>query len=519
MATSTGNVDEGFKVVSETSGFKFQQALADLKVAAIELGATIMPMATKAAEFISKIAKQFSGLSDESKKKILTIVGALALLGPALTVLGTMATLVSALIMPFTLLAGAITACSWPLLLIAGLIAIVVGAVGYGVHQMVKNWDEVKKKMAEIINKFIKMYNESMFVRVAVESLIFMFKSFFAVGKFVIGAIGNMFTMLGEAIANIFRKKEKRKAAWADFKESMKADWNDLTTTIEHNFEQAIDNVQNRELELVTEDDIQEYVDKGKEMGNNIVNGIKGVFQKGKDAITDFMFGGGDAPTDTDLGITGNINLTPLTSAEVLQNAMNDNYEIIRQTYEEKMVEPIIKWSEETTKIFQETWDGWEQQIGEFQHKYTEGFADMIATTVTEGGNLAENFKNFVVSMVKDISRLIIKMLVFKTLMKALGMGGLDTAVKGGGKFLGSLFGFSEGGMVTGATPVMVGEGRGTSISNPEVIAPLDKLQNMIGGMGGTARLHGSISGENILISNQRSLISQNRVGGSITDF
>ena len=516
MSEATGNVDEGFKVVSETSGFKFQQALADLKVAAIELGAAIMPMATKVAEFISKAAKSFSGFSDQTKKKILLVVGALALLGPALTVLGTLATLVSALIMPFTLLAGAITACSFPLLLIAGLIALVVGAVGYGVYQMTQNWDAVKKKMVEVVNKFIKMYNESMFVRVAVESLIMGIKNFFATAKFVINSVGNMFTMLGEAVANIFRKKEKRKAAWADFKNSMKADWNDLTTAIEDNFDEAIHNIQHRELEVITEDDIQEYVDKGKEMGNNIIDGVKGVFQQGKDLLSGFMFGPGE---DTDLGITGNINLAPASSTELMSQLMNDNYEIVRKTYEEKMKKPIIKWSEETTKIFQETWDGWEKQIGSFQEQYTEGFADMIATTVTEGGNLAENFKNFVVSMVKDISRLIIKMLIFKTLMKALGMGGLDTAVKGGGKFLGSLFGFAEGGLVTGATPVMVGEGRGTSMSNPEVIAPLDKLQSYMGGMGGTARLHGSISGENILLSNQRSLISQNRVGGSITDF
>ena len=44
---------------------------------------------------------------------------------------------------------------------------------------------------------------------------------------------------------------------------------------------------------------------------------------------------------------------------------------------------------------------------------------------------------------------------------------------------------FADGGLVTGATMGLVGEGRGTSQSNPEVIAPLDKLQNMIAGSGG----------------------------------
>lgn len=45
--------------------------------------------------------------------------------------------------------------------------------------------------------------------------------------------------------------------------------------------------------------------------------------------------------------------------------------------------------------------------------------------------------------------------------------------------------GFAEGGLVFGPTVGLVGEGRGTNRSNPEVIAPLDKLKGMLGGVGG----------------------------------
>lgn len=41
---------------------------------------------------------------------------------------------------------------------------------------------------------------------------------------------------------------------------------------------------------------------------------------------------------------------------------------------------------------------------------------------------------------------------------------------------------FAEGGLVFGPTFGLVGEGRGTTRNNPEVIAPLDKLQKMLGG-------------------------------------
>jgi len=44
---------------------------------------------------------------------------------------------------------------------------------------------------------------------------------------------------------------------------------------------------------------------------------------------------------------------------------------------------------------------------------------------------------------------------------------------------------FADGGLVTGPTMGLVGEGVGTTKTNPEVIAPLDKLKSFIGGEGG----------------------------------
>ena len=72
--------------------------------------------------------------------------------------------------------------------------------------------------------------------------------------------------------------------------------------------------------------------------------------------------------------------------------------------------------------------------------------------------------------------------------------------------------GFAAGGMVTGPTMAMVGEGPGTTLSNPEVIAPLDKLQQMMG--GGAVTVTGMIRGSDILLSNERSALDRNRVRG-----
>ena len=68
--------------------------------------------------------------------------------------------------------------------------------------------------------------------------------------------------------------------------------------------------------------------------------------------------------------------------------------------------------------------------------------------------------------------------------------------------------------MVTGATIAMVGEGAGTSLSNPEVIAPLDKLQGMIGNAGGQVEVVGKISGSDILLASDRARGNRNRTRG-----
>ena len=71
---------------------------------------------------------------------------------------------------------------------------------------------------------------------------------------------------------------------------------------------------------------------------------------------------------------------------------------------------------------------------------------------------------------------------------------------------------FAEGGIVSGPTLAQVGEYRNAS-SNPEVIAPLSKLQNMMGS-GQRVEVVGVISGQDILISSERAAIDRGRLRG-----
>ena len=71
---------------------------------------------------------------------------------------------------------------------------------------------------------------------------------------------------------------------------------------------------------------------------------------------------------------------------------------------------------------------------------------------------------------------------------------------------------FAQGGLVTGPTVGLIGEGAGTTASNPEVVAPLDKLKGMINGGGSQqVEVYGRISGNDIFISNQRGSLNRQR--------
>ena len=71
---------------------------------------------------------------------------------------------------------------------------------------------------------------------------------------------------------------------------------------------------------------------------------------------------------------------------------------------------------------------------------------------------------------------------------------------------------FAQGGLVTGPTVGLIGEGIGTNASNPEVIAPLDRLKNFIGGGSQNVIVEGVIKGNDIFLSNRNTGTNRQRI-------
>lgn len=141
-------------------------------------------------------------------------------------------------------------------------------------------------------------------------------------------------------------------------------------------------------------------------------------------------------------------------------------------------------------------------------------FANTLANTTTNairgmweamkrGENVLDALGNAFLKLAEDIAFAIIKAEILAALQVAFGVGtgGASTAATGGGgllKMLASLFGggMAEGGVVTGPTLTMVGEG-----NESEAVMPLSKLSGMLNTTfnAGAMRSNSSNSGQFVL--------------------
>ena len=149
--------------------------------------------------------------------------------------------------------------------------------------------------------------------------------------------------------------------------------------------------------------------------------------------------------------------------------------------------------------------------MGEYAAQQLPGFFESAFSVLMDG---TQDFGQYMMDVLKQLLQKLMAMLAAFAAMSILFPG--SSGVSGGlGKFMAGGFGipaFAAGGLVTGPTMAMVGEGAGTSLSNPEVIAPLDKLQQMMG--GGNVTVTGRLDGRDILISSERAGFDRNRVRG-----
>lgn len=179
-------------------------------------------------------------------------------------------------------------------------------------------------------------------------------------------------------------------------------------------------------------------------------------------------------------------------------------------------VEPKLQKLKEGVTEFAQGLNEFEQSVANFAFSLQSAFEGVFSSMI-EG---TFNFRETMISTLKQIAVQAAALTAVFLVLSALTGGATGVAEITGGKaglkyFLAGGFGLpmmADGGLFTGASLAMVGEGAGTSNINPEVVAPLDKLQSMMGGQ--QVQVTGRISGRDILLTSERNALDRNRVRG-----
>ena len=148
MADTTGTIDQAFATMSETTGFKVRQALADLQAALIELGEILLPVVADVMGALTTMAKAFADLPKPIQNVILAAGGLLAAFGPLLIIVGS-------LMRNFFQLRAAIVALNFagmvsPIMLAATALGVLAGAWVSLTMKSAEAERELKQRTAEI---------------------------------------------------------------------------------------------------------------------------------------------------------------------------------------------------------------------------------------------------------------------------------------------------------------------------------------------------------------------------------
>jgi tape measure domain-containing protein len=452
---SEGGFAEGAMLrLSQTVSGKFSTALDNAKIAAASLGEQLLPIASQILDKFTALAQKFTEL-DAGTKRIAIAVGAVtAALGPMLVVLPQIVAGFAALASPIALTIGAI----------AGLTAAVVYF-----------YDDIRPILTQVANLFIMVYNKIVPVRVAIAVLQ---TAFVNAGK----AIYTAFTAVLDTFSTLLQS---------------------LTKLMQGDFTGAFDTLTDGLKNVVM--DI--YV-VGKDIGTDLVDAINSAIYAepidllGEDALPTkaeimarfqgLFQGSGEAAGETFVaGFLKSLEKMPTEIVPALQMAQHS----------------ITDFSVEAVKAAENVGTAFNTM------------ADAFATSVGQQIENAQNLKQAIVGVAKSL--IIARLAEAKANVVsgassfAASMGPAAPFVLGGA--LTAMMALinriqipalAKGGVAFGPSLAMVGDNPNARI-DPEVIAPLSKLRDMMGGQ--QIEVFGRISGNDIYITNERTMTARER--------
>ena len=467
MNNTQGETQKAFDITSSKAEFKLKKAMNDTKEAFKNVGLVLLQSLLPAFQNLSKIIvslfNKFQNL-DSTLQQMIIGFGALIIALPTLLGLfGTLTTVIGALLSPI------------------GLVAAGLAGIAYIIAT---NWGEVAPVLVGLYNRFVDLYNSSENLRKTVFYLGSVFKSVFIGAKTLVLEFSNLFVTMWKLI-----KEFSDKGINGSFLTILKGGFNkgeqiakDGAEEIGNAFTEGYEDFIGKELEHKTVDQLNTALtnagDKVKGLYTDFLDQI-GIGSGGGGGQSEDESGGGEPKAVQDIG-------------KVEQKAEELKQKFLNLALTSNMV------GEEISNAF----------MGAFE-------------SMMQGENFFKSLIKGLMALIKKLVAAAIAAFVLSTLLGGLGIGGIEKGADGFQKLFGSLSGLgnvtkmASGGIVSGPTMGLMGEYPGAR-SNPEVIAPLDKLKSLIGDRGGSSNVQVggefTLKGQDLVVALQRADRNRNRI-------
>ncbi len=522
LNNSTGITAEAFKELEQSASFQLQKSLESLKLLFVEVGSVLLSAFLPAIKSIGKaiqtLATGFNKLSPQMKSFGVTIGIVVAALPLLLSLAGSLVSVLGAILSP------------------VGLVVAGLSAIAYVIYN---EWSSIKTILVNITNYFIDLYNESFAFRLIIEGLAGIFKAMFTIASSAFNSLWNIiqgftkniiegFKNIGKVIKGVFTLDADliqegltgiKDAVFENLQqigtEGLKHVQNSMSalgTELPKAFEKAY---KKDPISKITEDDIDNLTNnlKGK------LSGIAGMFSTSIGGG-----GGGGEITNQSRGVQKTQEIkagdtSPLSGLSEKTKELSVQGELYKSKAQEFVNSAANIIQEGTVNTLSNMAAG----IGEMLSGAGGGMGDFSTMLMSGIADMAIKLGKLAIATgisIKAIKEALAKLHPAVAIVAGIALVALGSAVKGqmksmsgGGGGGGGVPAFANGGIVSGPTLGLMGEYSGAK-SNPEVIAPLNKLEGMIGQKQTNVNVGGNfrIQGQDLVLALQKADKQRNRI-------
>lgn len=474
MTDVTGTTSKAFDELQNSAEFKLRKGLVNLKNSFSELGSvlmtSLMPILQDVIGFATNLFRAFSKL-DPVTQQISIGFAALAVALPTILSIGGS-------------VAGMFAAMATPL----GLIAAGVASVAYIIY---KNWNEVLPVIVGLYNRFVDLYNSTEGVRRAAGLLKTAFDVALITVRHGIDKVINSF-----------------KTVWNLIKEfSEKGFSGSFTDILADGFKEGVE-ITKKAGEDIGKAYVDNMAEAMKPMEHKTVEQVKtslsNVAKKTKNFLSEIF---GSAGIKVANGARAKVSTV---SAFGNGSSAKDG------------AAPTDEENEEVKTQYVE--------LGDIVQNGLANLAAGLASGQMSIGDVAGGLLSILGDVAIQLGKAALKIgvgmlavqMAFSNPLAAIAAGAAlilvgsvmkNMASSFSGQGAGAATAFANGGIVSGPTLGLIGEYSGAR-SNPEVVAPLDKLKGMIGQQGNRVEVGGQfrVQGQDLVLALQRADKNRNRI-------